>query len=364
MWAELDAFTRIPGVELSEEAFDRLVAEGRAVEFEKYVEAYSMDFARWIAFQFTSEISHAHMRRADPWVKVRCQPIIAEMIKKKRFRKLRQNLSAMAKRNELVCPEAYRDLIGTSFEDFSELCIAYAMSVVFRGFSYALAIGSAAGTTPPLYYHHWVRDRIVHSFEENGIGCRTKPGVIHQFPWGRILGRVFDPIRPFESRSASKISDVLLGLREQSSQVADFLESWTPSVDDMRWTSDRISDTEVQVADWLHSAGITLRRKKENGTFVGKCLKELGITFLKEAQESSESPMPGNPIGLGAWGGAALGFGILIEQVSTVRPTNFLRSLDYKTHVRFLRNSFWKDMEDPGIRPALRIVKADRAGLD
>ena len=359
LWKESGAFTSIPGVELSDEAFNRLIKQGRADDFEKNADAFPEDFSRWIAFQFTSELSHAHVDRADPWVQLRCQPIVARMIEEKRFPKLRAKIGALVKKGQLGCPAVYRDLLPDTFPDLPHLCIAYAMSVVLRGFSYAVAIGSREDSTPPLYCHHWVRDRIVRTFEENGIKCNKSVKVLSQFPWGTILSRVFDPKRPLEPRDPSKVGEVLTGIREQSSEISDSLEEGLLSEVGDGLEHDRLSDAEVQVAHWLKASGVILRRKNDVTSLLGSCLKDVGSVALGEAVEQIDSPTPAPAILLGL-SAAAVGLGTLVEKVTTVRPSSFMRSLDYKVHVRFFRNSFWRVMEDPSIREALRIVAVEK----
>jgi hypothetical protein len=353
------AFETIPELELSDAAFNRLIDEGRAIEFEKYAEAFPREFARWIAFQFTSRLSHAQIGRTERGIEIRCQPIVAKMVKEKRFRKLRTELCILDKRDSLSCPWPFRGFLGTTFSDISQLAIAYAMSVALRGFSYAIAIGSYQHISTPLYCHHWVRDRTVGSFEKNGFACDTAILPLTQFPWGSILTKVFDPRRPLGSRDLSKVMEVLGAVRQLAPEVEHSLQNGILSKRGDRSTNNRLTDQELLVAEWLQKSGVTLRSKKQVTSLLADFLKNLGGIALEKAAEQAESTDPRSALVLSLGAAGAIGIGTFVEQVSTQQKSTFLRTLGYKARIRFFRKSFWKSMEDPGIRAALRSVNAE-----
>ena len=353
------AFETIPELELSDAVFDRLIDEGRAIEFEKYAEAFPREFSGWIAFQFTSRLSHAQIGRTERGIEIRCQPIVDKMVKEKRFRKLRAQLSILYKRDSLSCPGPFRMLMGTTFPDISQLAIAYAMSVALRGFSYAIAIGSYQHNSTPLYCHHWVRDRIVGSFEKNGFACNTAVLPLRQFPWGSILTKVFDPKRPLESRDVSKVMEVLGAVRQLSPEVAHSLQEGILSKRGGRRTNARLTDPELLVTEWLQKSGVTLRSKRQVTSLIADFLMNLGGIALEKAAEQAESADPRSAVFLGLGGAGAISTGTFVEQVSTQQRSTFLRTLNYKARIRFFRKSFWKSMEDPGIRAALRSVNTE-----
>lgn len=358
LWKQVNQVTSIPGVELSDEAFEKLISEGRAKEFEEYVEAFDYDFSRWIAFQFTSTLSQGHLQRADHWVKRRCYPIVHTMVGERRFPKLRRQLTTLMRKQELGCPPVYRDLLRNSdFPDLTHLCIAYSMSVVLRGFSYAIAIGARRDDpAAPLYRHHWVRHRIVDSFEENGIKCDTQTKTVKHFPWGLILKKVFDPKKPLVSRDPTSVGQVLMGIREQSSAVnaALRLGRFEEPINGRKMS--RLTDAELQVVEWLRKAGVKLPRKADCDSLLRGFFREFAGVALEKGAQQLMSPEPEPGLVLLALGSAVVAARVRLEQVTTAGSSSFLNSLPYKMQVRFLRDSFWKYREDPNIRRAVRSI--------
>jgi hypothetical protein len=151
---------------------------------------------------------------------------------------------------------------------------------------------------------------------------------IIEFPWGVILRAVFDPATPLARRDPQAVAAVLDAIRDRSDQVRAAIQD---GVLTQLATAggDRITDAEVFVLDILGAAGVSPR-------YASSTLLQKSVQFARTI--SSKSPF----------------LSVLVELITANLQPGWLRRPETALRVRFRRDSFWKVMEDPLIRQALR----------
>jgi hypothetical protein len=326
LWSQRAAVATILDMELSDEAFTAISAPG-AQSFAEYAEGFPADISRWIAFHFTPAIADVYHQRSDLGAIKRCAPLARQLLKEGALVKLEASIGKRQEEDSVATPRLYEKLVGTAdIPSFLHLCIAYALSISLRGYSYAVALGSQA--SGPLYRHHWVRAPIVRRFGSEGRGTEVVRESIVEFPWGVILRAVFDPAAPLARRDPQAVAAVLDAIRDRSDQVRVAIQD---GVLTQLATAggDRITDADAFVLDILGAAGISPR-------YASSTLLQKAVQFARTI--SSKSPF----------------LSVLVELITANLQPGWLRCPETALRVRFRRDSFWRVMEDPLIRQALR----------
>jgi hypothetical protein len=326
LWSRRAAVSTIPEMELSDDAFSAIAAHG-AQSFVEYAEGYSSDVSRWIAFHFTPSVAEVYHQRSDISAIQRCAPLAHELLQRGAFASVEASIGKLQEEGAVATPGMYEHLVGThDIPSFLHLCIAYALSISLRGYSYAVALGTQA--SGPLYRHHWVRAPIVRRFGSDERGTEVLRESVAEFPWGIILKAVFDPAAPLVNRNPEVVAAVLDAIRDRSDQVRTAIKDGVLS-NLAAAGGHRITDAEVFVLDVLRAAGVSPR-------YASSTLLQRAVQFARTV--SSKSPI----------------LSVIVELITTNLQPEWLRYPETGFRVGFRRDSFWKIMEDPQIRQALR----------
>lgn len=335
LWEQRAALTKLPDAELSDVGFSAIAKPG-AQDFAAYAEGAPWDVARWIAFQFSASIADRFLERSDVDVITRVAPFAAKLSSKNRLPRLESALLTLQQDQALTIPGIYEHLVGgPRIHSFTHLCIAYALSVSLRGYSYAAALGRYPNS--PLYRHHWIRAPIVRRIGSVETDVQVKQQRVTFFPWGDILVRVFDAERPLTKRHAESVAAVLQGLRNLSTKVRDGVQLGMLENIETRPESTRVTDAEAFVLDLLREVGAVPRYANSN------VLHQL-VRWLRDIV-GKEHPL----------------WRVPIEVVTASLQPAWLRKPESMFRMRFKRDSFWSVLEDPGIRRALRLAGRDES---
>jgi len=332
LWHQREALIRVPDVELSDDTFDSIAAQG-ATHFATYAEGEAWDVGRWICFQFTPAIADYYLDRADCLAVKRCGSIAKTLLETGRVVQLQRAINSLQEDKLINAPRVYEDLVGAEdIPSFLHLCIAYALSVSLRGYSYALALSQRPSA--PLYRHHWVRSPIVRRIGSFDIPAEIKSESMVQFPWGEILQRVFDPVAPAADRNPRLVAEILDGIRERSNLVRNEMQQGLLSNLTTAGTGDRITDAEEFVLKLLGDVGVPPRYANSN-------FLQRAVGWLRDISSKN------------------LLFKIPVDLITTNLQPALLRRTESAMRMRFKRDSFWKVMEDPGIRQTLHLLRSN-----
>ena len=297
-----------------------------------YAEGDASNVARWIAFQFTPTIATEHLGRSDLSAIERCAPIARQLLKTGKLTKLESAIAELQRDNTIRPPRLYEHLVGRShIPSFHHLCIAYAISVSLRGYSYAIALGQHPNA--PLYCHHWVRSPIVRRIGSHDVPAEVEHQSMVVFPWGEILQRVFDTAEPLSDRSPDHVAQVLDGIRDRSARVRDAIQAGLLDGLVEKVASNRITDAEDFIVRLLLEVGVSPGYAKSN-------FLQRAVALLRGISKQS------------------IAFKIPVDLITANLQPNWLRRPESIMRMRFKRDSFWKVMEDPGIRKALSAIRA------
>jgi len=328
LWRERAAVATIPEMELSNQAFAAISAPG-AQSFAEYAEGFPSDISRWIAFHFTPAIADVYHQRSDLGAIKRCAPLARQLLERRALVKLEASIGKRQDEDLVATSHLYENLVGTTdIPSFLHLCIAYALSISLRGYSYAVALGSQE--SGPLYQHHWVRAPIVRRFGSEEHATKVVSESIMEFPWGVILQAVFNPAAPLARRGPQTVAEVLDKIRDRSDQVRTAIQDGVLT-QLAAAGGDRITDAEVFVLDILRDAGVSPRYASS--------------TFLQRAVQLARTISNKSPF-----------LSVLVEMITANLQPGWLRRPETALRVQFRRDSFWKVMEDPLIRRALRSM--------
>jgi hypothetical protein len=329
LWRRRAAMTPMPDVELSDDVFNT-IGTSAAHEFATYAEGAAWDVGRWLAFQFTPSIANVYLQRSDISAIKRCSVIARTVLKDGELAQVQTVIAKLQQNDSIQIPGIYEHLIGTNdIPSFVHLCAAYAISVSLRGYSYAISLGQYPNA--PLYRHHWVRAPIVRRIGSKDLPGEVKSEDIIHFPWGPILRRVFDPSAPVAGRDPEHVAMVLDGLRDRSVRMTDAMQQGLLNNLVSKQAGDKLTEAEGFVLKMLLEVGVAPRYAES--TFL-----QQGVRWLREI--SKEKAL----------------FRLPVELITTNLQPRWLRGVESTMRLRFKRDSFWKAMEDPGIRAAIREV--------
>ena len=332
LWKRSSVVTEVPQLELSDEAFDEIAATCSDA-FVTYAEGTPDDVARWIAFQFSDQAVEAHLTRSDMDTIRRAGPLAAELLRLKRLPKLTDAILRLQGEGPLQEPGEYEWMVGSpDLPSFIHLCLAYALSVAFRGYSYALGVGQLPND--PAYRHHWIRSPVLRTNLPHG-STRTADQTATWFPWGALLTAVFDPRKPLAKRRPERVAEVLDGIRASAPQVRHAFAQPLAEPSKLGSISSKLTDRDQLILDVLRSVDVTPRYSASTGI---ETLAEWLRGLVKERHPIWQVP---------------------IEVVLAQLQPEWLRKLEAGFRARFRRDRFWDVFEDPGLRRVLSRARAD-----
>jgi hypothetical protein len=320
-------FTAVPNLEPDDESFSQIIEELHP-SIAQFLNGMPSQTARWIQFQFTPDVVDNVSRRSDVEAIQRAGPVAAKLVAGGSLDALRDELLKLESNEGFREPPVYTWLMERSeLGSFINLCVAYAISVSIRGYSYALNLAQLEPV--PVYRHHWVRIPVVGESQLLFRGLEPFEQSVW-FPWGAILAKVFDPDRPLAPRDKNQVSEVLQSLRRSSSEFRRQLASHPAGERPIPHA--RVSDEEVLVLDTLSKAGISpLYSDSTQAESLAKLLRTLVSSYAKP-------------------------FKLPVEWLTSHLQPTWLRKPEAELRKKFRRDTFWDVFADPGIKAALRSL--------
>ena len=203
--------------------------------------------------------------------------------------------------------------------------VLVAAIVAFAAASYAATISLTHGGTQ--YINHLMRRPALRTDINDSISRSVVGRTQGVFRWGAILANVFDPHRPLERRTESRVNEVLQAVREHAPRSEFYVDHL--GVPPLRERGNKIEDDELAVLDTLRKARVALRYTDTT-----------------------------RPAKLAAWlrtitAGRGPLVSLSVELVTGTFQPHWMRGAESAVRLKFRRNTFWDVLCDPGIRGAI-----------